>query len=157
MPRQRLRRRINAAVVGWALAAALLDSTTKWWARHALGAHAQHVWGPLWWRLTYNSGISFSFNRGGPIATTLVALVIVLVVLAAALRATPGLATVGLGLLLGGGASNEVDRLVHSPHQVTDFISVGWFPVFNLADAAVTVGFVILVIAMLRGSPLVQR
>ncbi len=157
MPRQRLGRRLNAAVVGWALAAAVLDATTKWWARHALGAHARHVWGPLWWRLTYNSGVSFSFTGGGPVATTLVVFVIVLVVLAAALRATPGLATVGLGLLLGGGASNEVDRLVHSPNQVTDFISVGWFPVFNLADAAVTVGFVILVIAMLRGSPLVQR
>lgn len=157
MPRQRLRRPVNAAVVGWALGVALLDSLSKWWARHALGAHGEHVWGPLWLRLTYNSGISFSLNRSGPVATTLVALVIVLVVMYVALRATPGLATVGLGLLLGGGVSNEIDRLVHSPHQVTDFISVGWFPVFNLADAAVTVGFVTLVIAMLRGSALVQR
>ena len=157
MPRQRLRRPINAPVIGWALAVTLLDSSSKWWARHALGAGAAHVAGPLWFRLTYNSGISFSLNRGGFLTTTLVALVLVLVVLYVALRATPGLATVGLGLLLGGGLSNEVDRLVHSPHQVTDFISVGWFPVFNLADAAITVGFVILVVAMLRGSPLVQR
>jgi lipoprotein signal peptidase len=40
---------------------------------------------------------------------------------------------------------------------VTDFISVGWFPIFNLADASVTVGFIVLMVAMLRGSSLVQR
>lgn len=135
---------------------ALLDSTSKWWARDALSPRGEHVWGALWFRLTYNSGISFSLNRGGPVATALVTLVIVLAVAFVALRATPGLATVGLGLLLGGGASNEVDRLVHSPHQVTDFIAVGWFPVFNLADAAISVGFVVLLVAMLRGSSLVR-
>ncbi len=135
----------------------LLDSLSKWWARHALNGRAQHVWGPVWFRLTYNSGISFSLNRSGPVATVLVALVILVAVMVVALRATAGLATVGFGLLLGGGVANEVDRLVRMPHQVTDFVAVGWFPVFNVADAAVTVGLVILVVAMMRGSTLVQR
>ncbi len=157
MSRQRLGSRVNSAVVGWALSVGLVDTLSKWWARHALSAHDVHVAGPLWFRLTYNSGISFSLNRSSPALSAIVALVIVLVVLFVALRATPGLATIGLGLLLGGGASNEIDRLVRVPHRVTDFISVGRFPVFNLADAAVTVGFVILAVAMLRGSALVQR
>jgi lipoprotein signal peptidase len=53
--------------------------------------------------------------------------------------------------------ANEVNRLVVVPHQVTDFISVGWFPVFNVADAAVTLGFCALIVAMLRGSTLVEK
>ena len=113
--------------------------------------------GPLWLRLTYNSGISFSLNATGPVITTLIALFIVLALAFVAVQAVGGLPTAGFGLLLGGGISNEVDRLVRVPHQVTDFISFGWFPVFNLADAAVTFGFVFLFIALLRGSRLVER
>lgn len=157
MPRQRLDRRINAQVLLWALGVIIVDTLSKWWARHALGTKGRHVWGPLWLRLTYNGGISFSLDRSGPVVTTLVVLAIVLVVMFVAFQATPGLATVGFGLLLGGGVSNEIDRLVRVPHQVTDFISVGWFPIFNLADASVTVGFIVLMVAMLRGSSLVQR
>jgi len=157
VPRQRLARRINVTVVALALSVAILDSLTKLWARHALAQRARHVIGPVWFRLTYNSGISFSMNRAGPLATTLVVLVIVLVVAYVAVQAAPGLATLGFGLLLGGGVANEVNRLVVDPHRVTDFIAIGRFPVFNLADAAVTVGFCVLVVAMLRGANLVQR
>ena len=157
MPRQRLARRVNVSVVALALGVAVLDSLTKLWARHELANGPRHVVGPLWFRLTYNTGISFSINRTGPIWTTLMALVIVLVVAIVAVQAAPGLATVGFGLLLGGGVANEVNRLVVVPHQVTDFISVGWFPVFNVADAAVTLGFCALIVAMLRGSTLVEK
>ena len=157
MPRQRLDRRVNVNVVVWTLGVCAVDSLTKWWARHHAAGPGRHVLGPLWLRLTYNSGISFSLNATGPIVTTLITLVIVLAVAFVALQASSGLATVGFGLLLGGGVSNEVDRLVHVPHRVTDFISVGWFPVFNVADAAVTLGFVVLFVSLLRGSRLVQR
>lgn len=157
MPRQRLARRINVSVVVWALGVTVADTLSKWWARHALATKAHHLLGPLWLRLTYNSGISFSLNSSGPVVTTLFTLAIVLIVMFVAAQAARGLATIGFGLLLGGGVSNEIDRLVRVPHQVTDFISVGWFPVFNLADAAVTVGFVVLLVALLRGSTLVER
>ena len=157
MPRQRLRRRINGWVIVWALVVAVADSLSKWWARHSLAVHPLHVAGPLWLRLTYNTGISFSLDRGVPVLTTLVTLAIVLVVAAFAVQAEPGLATAGFGLLLGGGVSNEMDRLVRVPHRVTDFVSFGWFPVFNVADAAVTMGFVLLFVSMVRGSRLVAR
>jgi len=42
-----------------------------------------------------------------------------------------------------------------TPHEVTDFIAVGSFPVFNLADAAVSVGFLLLLTAVVRGKRLV--
>ncbi len=64
--------------------------------------------------------------------------------MAVGLRARGGLATVGFGLLIGGGVANVVDRLSATPHQVTDFIALGSFPVFNLADVAITVGFITL-------------
>lgn len=157
MPRQRLDRRVNGKVVVWALGVCVVDSLTKWWVRHHVAGSGRHILGPLWLRVTYNSGISFSLNATGPIVTTLITLAIVLAVTFVALRALPGFATLGFGLLMGGGVSNEIDRLLHVPHRVTDFLSVGWFPVFNVADAAVTLGFVVLFISLLRGSRLVER
>jgi len=44
-----------------------------------------------------------------------------------------------------------------TPHQVTDFIAVGSFPVFNGADVAVTGGLVVLIIVALRGDTLMTR
>ncbi len=51
-----------------------------------------------------------------------------------------------LGLQMGGAAGNLIDRLFHGP--VTDFISIGNFAVFNLADSGISVGVAILVLAM---------
>jgi signal peptidase II len=50
-------------------------------------------------------------------------------------------AQLGLGLALGGAASNVLDRLRRG--AVLDFVDLGWWPVFNLADVAITVGVVI--------------
>lgn len=47
-------------------------------------------------------------------------------------------AQAGLGLALGGAASNLFDRLVR--RAILDFIDLGFWPVFNLADIAITVG-----------------
>lgn len=51
-----------------------------------------------------------------------------------------------LSLQLGGAVGNLIDRLVQG--RVTDFISVGYFPVFNVADASISVGVAILVIGV---------
>lgn len=157
MPRQRVTHGVNVTVVIVAVAVAIADSLTKFWARDALAHRSVHLWGPLWFRLAYNTGISFSLDRSGPFWTTVIVLLIVTVVAVVALRAAPGIATIGFGLLLGGGVSNEINRLVMLPHRVTDFIAVGWFPVFNLADAGVSLGCAVLVIALLRDRPVVQR
>ena len=114
----------------------------------------RHVVGPLWLRLSYNSGLSFSVSTHGASWAALITVAVALGVLALALRARVGAPTAGFGLLLGGGVANVVDRVMASPHVVTDFISVGSFPVFNLADAAVTLGFVVLMICTVRGERL---
>jgi signal peptidase II len=157
VPRQRLRFRLNLAVIVVALVVTAIDAATKAWARHDLAHHSIQIVGFFWLRLEYNSGVSFSINSSGPIVTTVVTLVIAVVVVLVGINANRGLPTIGFGLLIGGGVANVIDRLAATPHQVTDFISVSTFPVFNVADIAITLGFIILMIAAVRGDRLMAR
>jgi signal peptidase II len=154
--RKRLIDRINYTVIVIALVVTAIDALSKVWARHALAKHAIHVGGAIWLRLQYNSGISFSFNQSRTLLTTIGTVVVAVVVVVVGLNARRGLSTIGFGLLLGGGVANIVDRLSASPHRVTDFIALGSFPVFNLADVAITGGFVVLLVAALTGEKLLS-
>jgi signal peptidase II len=154
VPRKRLIDRINYTVIVIALVVTAIDALSKVWARHALATHAVHIGGDIWLRLQYNSGISFSFNQSRTLLTTIATVIVALVVVVLGLRARRGLPTTGFGLLLGGGVANIVDRLSANPHQVTDFIALGSFPVFNLADVAITAGFITLLVAALTGERL---
>ena len=154
MSRRRLGLRVNNAVVATALIVTAADALTKAWARHALATHDVHVGGLIWLRLQYNQGVSFSFSRFGTL-TTIVTVVVALVFAVISMRARPGVPSVGFGLLIGGGVANVIDRLAASPHVVTDFVAVGSFPVFNLADASITVGFIVLLVAVLSGERLI--
>jgi len=138
-----------------ALAVTIVDALSKVWVRHALAHHAVHVWSVLWLRLQYNSGISFSLDHSLPLVTTVVTVVVALVVVLVGLNARRGASSAGFGLLIGGGLANVIDRLAASPHRVTDFIAVSSFPVFNAADVAITLGFIVLMVAALRGDRLV--
>ena len=53
------------------------------------------------------------------------------------------LVRISLGLLLGGAVGNLLDRVLMG--QVTDFIDVGVWPIFNLADSAIVTGITILI------------
>ena len=57
-------------------------------------------------------------------------------------------------LVLGGALGNLMDRIFRSPGfmrgHVVDFVAVGWWPVFNLADSCVTIGAILLVVRSLR-------
>ena len=81
--------------------------------------------------------------------------IVVTVVLARVLgRMTDRVLVVSLTLLLGGALGNLVDRCFRAPGflrgHVVDFVSVGWWPVFNVADSCVTIGAVLLVVRSLR-------
>ena len=85
-----------------------------------------------------------------------VALVVVLVTVGRSIDRP--LVAVALGLVLGGALGNLADRLFRSPGlfrgPVVDFVDLRWWPVFNLADAAITVGcLVLLVLSLGRPSP----
>lgn len=128
-----------------------VDAATKAWARSTLAGSPRHLVGPLWLRLSANSGVSFSIGQHWPLVAGILEGVALLAVAVAALFVRPGAPAAGFGLLVGGGAANLIERLVSSAHEVTDFVSVGSFPTFNLADASVTVGFLLLLVVVLRG------
>ena len=56
---------------------------------------------------------------------------------------------IALGLILGGDLGNLIDRLRFAG-RVTDFIDPGFFPVFNVADSAITIGVILVIYAVLR-------
>lgn len=55
-----------------------------------------------------------------------------------------------LGLVLGGTLGNLIDRLQPALGGVTDFISIGFWPTFNIADSAIVVGIIILTFTLFR-------
>jgi signal peptidase II len=132
-----------------ALAVILLDQYSKGLASGLLEyGRPQPVFS--WFNLTlqHNTGAAFSFlsNAGGwqRYFFSAVAVVISIALAIWLLRLSPGqwLLALGLGLILGGALGNLWDRLALG--YVVDFISVhygGWyFPAFNIADSAITVG-----------------
>ena len=142
-------RRLGLAL---ALAAGVLvaDQATKALVRHEVAHLPLRVVGGLRFDLTYNSGISFSRFAGA--GTVLVALVAVVAAgVTAALFFAPPRYRPALGVILGGAVGNLVDRLRFGG-AVVDFIGVYGWPSFNLADAAIVVGTVILVLQVVRGT-----
>ena len=101
-------------------------------------------------RLTHvhNTGAAFGLFQGQLFSLTIVALIGIIVVLLFALfyyRRFPfldsKLVKPSLGLILGGAVGNLIDRLRLG--YVTDFIDIGIWPAFNIADSAIVVGVVI--------------
>ena len=104
-------------------------------------------------RATENSGVAFGIGADQPFAV--VAALTGIVVAAIGVGAWRGDfgGPVGAGLLVGGGAANLADRVVGG--SVVDLFDLGWWPVFNLADVALTVGIALTLVACLREQPAV--
>ena len=108
-----------------------------------------------WFRFTllFNPGSAFSMGgEGSTWLFTTIQLVFVLGVAVAAPRITHSGQAVGLALIAGGALGNFADRIFRAPGfwfgHVVDYISVGSFAVFNIADAAITCGVVLFIITM---------
>jgi len=141
-------------VVFWSLAAAALalDQLTKALAGRALHPSAAIPLLPwLQLALNHNTGSAFGLIPGGWVLVAVgfgVCFAILgYVSLGRGLTRHPGYAA-GLGLVLGGSAGNLLDRL--RTKGVVDFIDLGFWPVFNIADVAITVGFAVVAIQLLR-------
>lgn len=92
----------------------------------------------------YNTGAAFGiFQQGGMVFTVLAFLVIGLILYYyPQVEKADWSLRIAMSMQLGGALGNLIDRLTIG--HVTDFISVGTFPVFNLADASITVGAAVL-------------
>ena len=140
-------------LIGVAGVIVALDQWTKYLVRTYL--QIGETWVPFDWLRPYarivhwnNTGAAFGiFPSGGGIFT-----VIAVLVIGAILYYFPQIprqqvaSRIALGLQLGGASGNLLDRLYHGP--VTDFVSVGSFAVFNVADSCISIGAVLLVVAM---------
>jgi len=131
------------------------DQFSKIWIRSY--PEGQPIFDAGFFRITHihNTGAAFGLFQGHSFALTIVTLVGIAVILLFALllyRHSPYLdnmlSRVALGLVLGGTVGNLIDRLCFG--YVTDFIDFGFWPAFNIADSAVTVGVIMFAYSLLR-------
>lgn len=113
------------------------------------------VWMPWEWlrpvlKFVYwhNTGAAFGlFQNGGTIFGIMAVLVsIFIIVYFPQVPKDEKLMRVALSMQMAGALGNLIDRLAFGP--VTDFISVGNFAVFNIADSSITVGTVLLILSI---------
>jgi signal peptidase II len=109
------------------------------------------VLGPVDLTLSHNSGVAFGLASGGGLRLVLVtALALGVVGYLFSRDPTRAGMWIAAGLLAGGALGNLTDRI--RADAVTDYIVVGTWPAFNLADVAVTLGVVILALTYIRGA-----
>lgn len=153
-PAPRRRMRLLLTVAGVVLA---LDIVTKVLAVHLLtpGQPVSIIGDTVTWTLVRNSGAAFSMATGYTWVLTLIAAGVVVGIIWMGRRLVSPWWALGLGMILGGALGNLVDRFFRSPGplrgHVVDFLSIGWWPVFNVADPAVVGGAILLVVLSLFG------
>ena len=133
----------------------VVDQATKWLAMNELALHRPEPLLPLLnLTLAFNTGAAFSFLADAPgwqrwlLSGIALAVSLYLLHWLRGLAADRRFEAVGIGLILGGAVGNLIDRLRLG--GVIDFIDVhydGWhWPAFNIADAAITVGVVLILL-----------
>jgi signal peptidase II len=132
----------------------LLDQWTKFLVRSSIPLNASWLPESLLWLAPYarfvyieNSGASFGMLQGGNTIFMLLAFAVVggILYYISKLDVPNRLALLATGMYLGGAVGNLIDRLAKG--AVTDFISVGSFYIFNIADASINVAVVLLLIS----------
>lgn len=135
-----------------------LDQLTKAlitaWLGPAAASHRFHIIEPVVaLRYARNSGAAFGIFGDQGLLLVLVAAVIIgallIVTLSGSVASSWQQRTVGL--IVGGAAGNLIDRLRLG--YVTDFIDIGPWPTFNLADTAITIGIAVIVIHGFASEP----
>ncbi len=153
----------SPVVRAWALAGAVcaLALAADQAAKAAVEAHVVvgeyvKVVGPVELTLSHNTGVAFGLAGGAGAKLVLVTALALAVIgyLFARNPLRPGM-WLAVGLLAGGALGNLLDRLRHD--AVTDFIAVGSWPPFNLADVSITLGVLLLVILYLRDAEREER
>jgi len=148
--------RIKFSLFLTALLIAIADQLTKTWIRSNL-AHGQAIPENGFFQITHvqNTGAAFGLLTDQSVFLAVVAATGVVILLIYALffhhrlpflDNIPG--SLALGLILGGTIGNLIDRLFRG--YVTDFMSVGIWPDFNIADSAVTIGAITVAYSLLQ-------
>lgn len=131
----------------------ILDQVTKAIVRASIPFGGQ--WMPLEWLKPYfrfvhwqNTGAAFGLFQGGGLIFGILAVIVtvVIVIYYPQIPKDEKLMRIAISMQLGGAIGNLIDRILFGP--VTDFISVGSFPVFNIADSSITVGVGIMILGL---------
>jgi signal peptidase II len=135
-----------AQVAAWSVLILALDLVTK---RQAVSTWKSSPWEPFdWFQFTYseNTGIAFGLPVGGwfLIMITLALVVGFVIYVTLELDLTRRFDRMTTALILAGALGNFWDRLTLG--YVRDFIQIGWWPTFNVADSAICIGFALLLI-----------
>jgi signal peptidase II len=145
-----------ATARAWALAGALcgLVFAVDQAAKAAIEAHIVigeyvEVAGPLELTLSHNRGVAFGLAGGAGVKLVLTTALALGVIgyLFARNPQRPGM-WIAVGLLAGGALGNLADRI--RADAVTDFVAIGSWPPFNLADVSITLGVLLIVFLYLR-------
>ena len=137
-----------------AVAVFAADQLTKSWAVERLSdGRTIDVIGSLRFNLAFNSGAAFSRGTGfGPVIAV-VAVLLVAALLWTGRSATSKVSAAAVGLIVGGALGNLSDRALREGPggflggAVVDFVDLQWWPIFNVADSAVVVGGILLVLS----------
>ncbi len=138
-----------------AVALFIADQITKQWIVQMLGPVPLLKFQPLigdWFRLVYsqNTGVAFSLFSGLSPIFSITSILISIGIIYAYIVYLPNrsfFVQLSIGLILGGALGNTIDRIRYG--YVIDFIQVGWWPVFNVADSGISVGAVILALYLI--------
>lgn len=127
---------------------------------HLTGGPGPRLLGLLELRLTHNPGVAFSLGASMPAWAVVTVTGLITAAVAAytwrTASTTPLLGRVGLAGVLGGALANLIDRGLDG--VVTDYLHTRWWPTFNLADAFIVGGAVLLVLTAARqGTPASPR
>jgi signal peptidase II len=148
-------RRLATWLYAVAAGAYFLDRVTKAIAVRTLQDRppARIIPGILHLNFTTNSGGAFGLFGGQPWLFFAASVVVGLLIVVASTRLSSPRSAVALGLILGGALGNLTDRILRGPGvsgRVIDFIDLQVWPVFNLADSAIVIGAIVMVLSGLR-------
>jgi signal peptidase II len=138
-------------IVGLVVGVVLLDQITKAWVVATLADEPLSIIGDtVELRLSRNPGGAFSLLTGFTPLIAVLAAIVAVVLVRVAQRSRDPVMVIALSLVLGGALGNLTDRLFRAPGflrgEVVDFVRVGAFPSFNVADSAITIGAVLLLV-----------
>lgn len=141
-----------AAISGLVL---IVDQLTKAWAEQTfVGRTVEIIPVVLSFTFTENTGAAFSFFQNAGTLLSLAALVALAVIAGSIWSPRPLAEVVGLSLIAGGAAGNLYDRLTRGDNvfdgPVIDWIRFPNFPIFNLADTAITIGVAVILVTAWR-------
>ena len=151
----KLKKNLKSYLILFPIAASIvaLDQWTKLLIRNTLAFG--EIWSPWVWLTPYarvvhwhNTGVAFGMFQNNNFLFAILVSIIALVIIIYYPQLTEGdwFLMIALSMQLGGAVGNLIDRLTVG--HVTDFISVGNFAVFNVADASVTVGVGIMILGL---------